>query len=135
MLASSVRFGTVFSPFYSYNLLSREWGIFIRLSKFLAGIVVSVVHSVAPHNISNRVSVFVCAEDIFGCTESSNRRFHHEQKQERKRVLQPRCWGFDVHSPEAVPEPKTHRLRSAGHRLVSASVSIYIQNIHESHFI
>ena len=57
-------------------------------------------------------------EESFGCTESINRRFHHEQKQERKRVLQHRCWGFNVYSSEAVSEPKTYRVWSPGYRVV-----------------
>ena len=57
-------------------------------------------------------------EESFGCTASINRRFHHEQKQERKRVLQHRCWGFNVYSSEAVSEPKTYRVWSPGYRVV-----------------
>lgn len=69
------------------------------------------------------MSAFVCAEDIFGCSESSIGRFQHEQEQERARILQPRCWGFDIHSTKAIPEPKTYWLGSSGNRVVSVATS------------
>lgn len=76
----------------------------------------------------------VYTEDIFGCAQSSDRRFRHEQKQERKRVLQPRCRGLDVHGAEAIPESKTNRLGGTGDRLVSVTAFIHIQSIDEKKF-
>lgn len=86
------------------------------LSLFLC---LSAIFSLTCKLISMCISFFFSAEDIFWCAESSNRRICNEQKQERQRLLQSRCWGFNVHSSETIPESKTHRLRSTGNRLVS----------------
>jgi len=119
----AVKFSSGFSPSLLICFLGGR-DFHLTLS-FVAGLLISV----AEHfNIFKCVPVFVYTEDIFGCTESCDWRFHHEQKQKRKRVLQPRCWGFNVHSTEAIPESKAHRLRSTGNRLVSVStLSIFSQ--------
>lgn len=55
-----------------------------------------------------------------GCpaTRFASRR-HDEPEQAREGVLQHRCGRFNVYGLKALPEPQTHRIWSAGDRLVS----------------
>ena len=55
-------------------------------------------------------------------------RLHDEQEQAWEGVLQYRCGRFNVHGLKTLPEPPTHRIRSAGDRLVSSRQCLSLKN-------
>lgn len=92
-----------------YIIIKNIWVLNKKYRKYL---IQTSIYLILPLSFSH-------TENDFGCTEGVDPGLHHEQKQERKGVLQHRRGRLDVYSSAAVSEPQTHRVRGSGYRVVS----------------